>query len=145
MLAELGLEFGSGFDIRLIVAAMVFLAALATILALGFQFLRSDRMESRLKAVRDRRRELVQQQRTSFQTKSRLQMAPETGLKGFLLRSLKLQNILEAKQLRMRLARAGRRNPSAVGNYIVARFAAPIVTTALALGYVIFMASDKMS
>src|SRR5262245_48995992 len=123
MLAQLGFESTSGFNLSLIVSCVVFLAALATLLAFGFQFFRSDRLESRLKAVADRKKQLIQAQRAGFQVRSRLQVAPEGGLKALALKSFRLQNILDAKDLRSQLARAGHRNPSAVVNYIIARIA----------------------
>lgn len=144
MWAKLGFDFSEGFDIRFIVVLIVFAATLVSLVVFGLAYFRSDRLETRLRAVRDRRKELIHQQRIGLQQKSRVSAAPETGLKGWALGKFSLQNILDAKALRAKLARAGRRQPSAVTNYLFSRLAYPVVLGFAAFVFAVFLA-DKQS
>lgn len=145
MWARLGFDFASGFDVRFIVVLIVFGATLASLAAFGLTWFRSGRLESRLSAVRDRRKELMAQQRLGMQQKSRMGIGQEqSGLKRLALGKFSIQKMMDAKELRTKLARAGKRSPSAVGNYLFSRIAFPTV-----IGFVVFIVAvflmDKQS
>lgn len=117
----------------MIVAAI---AGFASVVALALPLLARDRLATRLRAVAARRQELSQQQ------KERLggRRAPQGGKRRLaLMRAvvdrLKLQDLLEAKELKQRLAQAGWRSQSAPLTFIFARVALPVVLLAVGLIY----------
>lgn len=122
---QLGINFSGGFNLNSIIVLAVFAATLATICALALPFMRGERFESRLRSVKERRRQLSQTQTTSFQTRNRLQVSQGKGIKAFALRGVSMRDLLDAKELRTKLARAGRRGPSAVANYLFMRIMVP--------------------
>ncbi len=139
---QLGINFAGGFSISSLIVIAVFGATLVTIIAMALPFMRGERFESRLRVVRERRRQLSQSQTSSFQARSRLQ-APNKGLKGLALRGVTMSDLLDAKELRMKLSRAGRRGPSAVANYLFMRIALPIVLVIVTLVYAWLVFPEK--
>jgi tight adherence protein C len=125
------------------IVLFVFGATMITILALALPFMRGERFESRLRAVRERRRQLSQNQTQSFQARARLQAVPNKGIKGLALRGVSMADLLDAKELRIKLARAGKRGPSAVANYLFKRIALPIIFVIVALLYAWLMFPEK--
>ncbi len=142
-MGQLGIDFSGGFNITSIIVLIVFAATVLTIFALALPFMRGERFEARLRAVRDRRRALSQAQTQSFQARNRLQAVPNTGIKGLALRGVSMSDLLDAKELRMKLARAGKRSPSAVANYLFKRIALPISFVIVALLYAWLLFPDK--
>ncbi len=142
-MAQLGVDFSSGFNMTSIIVLIVFTATIATIFALAMPFMRGERFEARLRAVRERRRALSNAQTQSFQARNRLQAVPNKGIKGFFLRGVSMSDLLDAKELRVKLARAGKRNPSAVANYLFKRIALPISFVIAALLYAWLVFPDK--
>jgi tight adherence protein C len=140
---QLGINFGGGFDLNSIIVLAVFAAALATVAAVALPFMRGERFEARLRSVKERRRALSQTQQTSFQTRNRLQVSSGKGLKAFFLRGVSMRDLLDAKALRTQLARAGRRGPSAVANYLFMRMAIPAILVIVALLYAWLVFPDK--
>jgi len=140
---QLGIDFGGGFDINGIIILVVFAATMATVAALALPFMRGERFEARLRSVKERRRQLSQTQTTSFQTRNRLQVSSGRGLKAMFLRGVKMRDLLDAKELRIKLARAGKRGPSAVANYLFMRMAVPTVLVIVALLYAWLIFPDK--
>ncbi|HET6619860.1 MAG TPA: type II secretion system F family protein [Dongiaceae bacterium] len=140
---QLGIDFSGGFSMSSMIVLMVFAATLITIFAMALPFMRGERFEGRLKAVRERRRQLSQAQTQSFQARSRLQAVPNKGIKGLFLRGVTMQDLLDAKELRAKLARAGKRNPGAVANYLFKRIALPIIFVVIALLYAWMVFPDK--
>jgi tight adherence protein C len=132
---QLGIDFSGGFSMTSMIVLIVFAATLITIFAMVMPFMRGERFEGRLKAVRERRRQLSSAQTQSFQVKNRMQAVPSKGIKGLALRGVSMQDLLDAKELRTKLARAGKRGPSAVANYLFTRIATPIVLVIVALVY----------
>jgi tight adherence protein C len=139
---QLGINFAGGFDLGSLIVLAVFGATLITIIAMALPFMRGERFESRLRVVRERRRQLSQSQTSSFQARSRLQ-TPNKGLKGLALRGVSMSDLLDAKELRMKLSRAGRRGPSAVANYLFMRIAFPIVLIIVTLVYAWLVFPEK--
>ncbi|MGH6933687.1 MAG: type II secretion system F family protein [Dongiaceae bacterium] len=140
---HLGINFSGGFSFSGIIVLVVFAATLVTIFAMALPFMRGERFESRLKSVRERRRQLSQAQATSFQARTRLQMQPNTGIKRWALRGISMQDLLDAKELRTKLARAGKRGPGAVANYLFMRIATPIILVIITLVYAWVVFPDK--
>ncbi len=110
-------------------------AGFASVLAVGLPLLNRDQLASRLKAVSARRQELSARQRDGLKTGSRFQPKRHVGLMRAVLARLNLQDMLEAKDLRMKLAQAGWRHQTAAVTYTFSRVAAPVVLLALALLY----------
>jgi tight adherence protein C len=140
---QLGIDFGGGFNLNGIIIIAVFAATLATIVALALPFMRGERFEARLRSVKERRRQLSQAQTTSFQTRTRLQDGKGKGIKAFALRGVSMRDLLDAKELRIKLARAGRRGPSAVANYLFMRVAVPVCLIIGSLLYAWLVFPDK--
>ena len=107
-MAQLGVDFSGGFNMTSMIVLMVFAATIVTIFALALPFMRGERFEARLRAVRERRRALSQAQAQTFQARNRLQAVPNKGIKGLALRGVSMADLLDAKELRMKLARAGK-------------------------------------
>ena len=134
-MGQLGIDFSGGFNMTSMIVLMVFAATMITIFAMALPFMRGERFENRLKAVRERRRQLHTAQTQSFQARNRLQAVPNKGIKGFALRGVSMSDLLDAKELRSMLARAGKRGPSAVANYLFTRIATPIILVIVVLIY----------
>jgi tight adherence protein C len=119
------------------VIALVFAAAaFASVLALLLPLVQRDQLASRLKAVAARRQELSARQRADLQGSRRQKPRRRVALMRAVVDRLKLQDMLEAKALKMRLAQAGWRRPSAAVTYIFSRVAMPVVMLASSLVYV---------
>src|SRR5688572_21458942 len=140
---QLGVDFSGGFSMTSMIVLIVFAATVMTIFALVLPFMRGERFESRLRAVRERRRQLSQAQTQSFQARTRLQAVPNKGIKGLALRGVSMSDLLDAKELRTKLARAGKRGPGAVANHLFKRIALPISFVIVSLLYAWIMFPDK--
>ena len=117
----------------IIVAAI---AAFASVLAVGLPLASRDQLASRLKAVAARRQELSARQRDELAGgRRRFQPSRRVGLMRAVLGRLKLQDMLEAKSVKAKLAQAGWRQPSAAVTYIFSRVAAPVLLFAVGLVY----------
>lgn len=121
------------FTLIVIVAAT---AAFASVLAVGLPLLSKSQMASRLKAVAARREELSARQRATLQEgRKRYQPKRHVGLMKGVLDRLKLQEMLEARDLKSRLSQAGWRQPGAAVTYMFSRLAGPVLMLAFALLY----------
>jgi len=130
------------FDLPLIIVILSGIAAFASVLAVTLPFLRTERHDTRLKSVAQRRQALVDQQRAAYRQKSRPQ--PRQSLwRRMAMKRFNLEAFLEAHELRMKLARAGWRGQSAAANFIFARLAIPIVVLVLSMIYVTGVFSGK--
>lgn len=131
------------FDIEYIIVAASAFAAFASVIAVGLPFLRGDRFESRLKSVSERRRELAHHRKDAYQTRNKLQLGSGSKWKEFAIRRFKLQDLLEAKKLRVDLARAGRRGQRAVVNFLFTRISMPIALLIFSLIYTSTVFADR--
>jgi tight adherence protein C len=117
------------------------LAAAASVLAVALPLVARDRRASRIKAVSSRRRELSERQRAELDqargSARRRGAKPQrrVALMRAVIDRLKLQDLLEAKALKARLASAGWRGQAAPLTFIFARVALPILLLALGLIY----------
>jgi tight adherence protein C len=111
-------------------------AAFASVLAVALPLLARDRLASRLRAVAARRQELSAQQRAALQG-GRRKALPQRRLAMMraVVDRLKLRDLLEAKELKSRLAQAGWRSQSAPLTYIFSQVALPVLLLAVGLVY----------
>ncbi|CAA7611450.1 Flp pilus assembly protein TadC [Candidatus Terasakiella magnetica] len=121
------------------------IAAFASVLALSLSVVARDRRASRLKAVAMRRQELSARQREAL-NQGRQKIAPpkrRLALMRAVVDRLKLQDLLEAKALKLRLAQAGWRGRSAPLTYVFSRVALPVLLLAIGLIYAATMFSEQ--
>jgi tight adherence protein C len=125
------------FTLPNLIMMVAALAAFASVVALSLPLLARDRLVSRLRAVAARRQELSAQQRDALAAGSRRRAPPRRrlALMRAVVDRLKLQDLLEARELKARLAQAGWRGQSAPLTYIFARVALPVVLLAVGLVY----------
>ncbi|HLN25754.1 MAG TPA: type II secretion system F family protein [Patescibacteria group bacterium] len=140
------------FDLGTLIVILAALAAFVSVMAAAMPFIqRGDNLASRLKAVADRRKQLSDKQRQALQAKSaRFQPKRHVGLMRMVLGRLKLQNMLEDRDLKAKLAQAGWRRQSAAVVFVFGRIALPIVMLVLTLlylsspGFATWQTSSKM-
>ncbi|MDA8233118.1 MAG: type II secretion system F family protein [Magnetospirillum sp.] len=118
-----------------LIVVIAAVAAFASVLALGLPLMQRNHLASRMKAVSARREELSARQRENLKPARRSQPQRHVGLMRAALNRLNLQALLEAKELKVKLAQAGWRHQSAAVTYTFARVASPVVLLALALVY----------
>ncbi|KIL99711.1 Type II/IV secretion system protein TadC associated with Flp pilus assembly [Paramagnetospirillum magnetotacticum MS-1] len=117
------------------------LAAAASVLALALPLLARDRRAARIKAVSGRRRELSERQKADLDqargSGRRRGAMPQrrVALMRAVIDRLKLQDLMEAKALKAKLAQAGWRGQAAPLTFIFARVALPVLLLALGLIY----------
>jgi tight adherence protein C len=85
--------------------------------------------------VVNKREELSVSQREGFQQRRRLQPGRSEGWMRIVIKQLKLQDMLEAKDLKKRLVQAGYRSNSAPVTFIFMRVAAPLLLAGIAAFY----------
>jgi len=125
-----------GFNLPSLIVVVVFLAAFASVLAATLPFVMRDSFASRLRSVAERRQELRAKQQEKFQQRRTLIPTRHEGMMRAIVNTFKMENLLQAKELRLKLMQAGWRHPSTPVKFIFARIALPI---ALALGAFIYM------
>lgn len=124
------------------------LAAAAAVLAVALPLLARDRRNARLKAVATRRLELSTRQKLELdQPRSGRRRSQPPQRRLALMRAvvdrLKLQDLLEAKALKARLAQAGWRGRTAPVTFIFARVALPVLLLAVGLIYATTLFADQ--
>ncbi len=119
----------------LLISGIAAIAAFASVVAVSLPLLARDRLSLRLKAVSERRTELADLQRAGLSK----QINPKTLKRQAMMRAvidrLKLQNMIEAKDLKLRLAQAGWKGKSAPLTYVFAQVALPVLFLVLGLFY----------
>jgi tight adherence protein C len=128
-------NFAFGFDLPTVIVMVVFVAAFASVLAVALPFMKSDAFAARRRAVAERRDQLAVQQRESFSQRRRLQPGRSESWMRAVITKLKLQDMLEAKELKRRVIQAGWRSGSAPVTFIFARLAVPLVLGGIAVFY----------
>jgi len=129
-------NFKVAFDVPTIIVGVVFVAAFASILAVALPFMRNDAFAARRRAVAERRDILAVQQRENFSQRRRLQPGRSESWMRAVLTKLKMQDMLEAKDLKRRLIQAGWRGTAAPVTFIFARLVGPIALGGFAWFYV---------
>ena len=115
---------------------IVLLAALGSfiaILGLGSQFIKSDDLSKRMKTVTDRRAELSAEQMVRLKG-NRDKQAKQQKRVDFMratLEKFNLQNMIASKELRIKLAQAGKRGQNSAVTFGFMRLAVPVVIAGL--------------
>ena len=123
-------------ELSTLVTMIAAVAAFASVMAVGLSVTDRSQLSSRLKAVAAKRQELSVRQRDALKPAARRQPPRRhVGVMRAVLARLKLQDRLEGKDIRAKLAQAGWRAPSAAVTYAFSRVASPVLLFALALLY----------
>src|ERR1700749_384713 len=113
-------NFKFGLDLPTVIVLVVFIAAFASVLAVALPFMKNDAFAARRRAVAERRDQLSVQQRENYSQRRRLQPGRSESWMRAVIVKLKLQDMLEAKDLKRRLIQAGWRSNSAPVTFIFA-------------------------
>jgi tight adherence protein C len=119
------------------------IAAFASVLAVAYPLVSRDAISSRLRAVAARRQELSARQRAGLKGKHRQPPARRLALMQAVVSRLNLQELLEARELRIRLSQGGFRSRSAPLTYVFARVALPVGLLAVGLVYASTIFADQ--
>lgn len=120
-------EFEFGMNLPSVIIVISFVAAFASVMAVALPFVSRDSFANRLKSVADRREELRVRQQEQFQQRKRLMPTRQEGMMRAIINLFKMENLLQAKDLRLQLQQAGWRHPSTPVRFIFARIAGPIL------------------
>ncbi len=125
-----------------IIMAIAGFGSFLTIIAFGMPIVTRDSFNSRLKAVAQRREELLQvaDQEKTDASKSRLRQQHSKTYVKIVVERLKLLNPANSKNIRNSLAQAGLRGPGPLYTYVFFRFVLPIVFGVLTILYVFVLA-----
>ena len=123
-----------------LLAAFVAIICFATVITLAAPMMTSDKLESRLKSVANRREELRRRSRAQIST------ARDGGIRrtdeGFykkVVESLQLSKLLEDPTVIDKLAEAGFRGPRPVSTFYFFRFLGPFILAAMVGVYLFFI------
>ncbi len=117
---------------------IIFMATAGTfmmVVAIAMPFIQQDQMKSRLKVVAKRREELLAQQRARLQEKKKSSVVSESqiGMMKKVVVAVNLQDLLASQELKLKLAGAGYRGPSAAIIFTFTRILLPVVLGLLAV------------
>ncbi len=130
------------YDKELVVTILVAVAAFATIITVAMPYLERDKLSNRLKTVTTRREELRMKQREMFenqgQQKAQLRSTP-VGFMKQVVEQFKLQDLMEAPEMKNKLARAGLRGQRPLITFMFIRMLLPIVLLFGAIFYLYFI------
>src|SRR5689334_8978118 len=132
----------SGFDLPTVIICVAFIAAFASVLAVATPFLQNDKFAARRKAVAFKRDELQIQQREGFNSRRRLQPTRSESAMRNVIKQLRLEDMLEQKDLKRRLIQGGYRTTSAPVTFTFVRLALPIGLGVLAFFYSLSLFPD---
>lgn len=135
--------FGLLLEPDFVIAALSAIAAFATIVTLAFPLLQGDQLGARMKSVSKRRDELKRKQREAFVANARKGQLRTTSA-GFMKRTvdnLKMEKLLESKEIKERLARAGYRGQRHIVAFTFFRFMMPPIVFFAAFIYIVFFAN----
>ena len=135
--------FGLLLELDFVIAALSAIAAFATIVTLAFPLLQGDPLGARMKSVSKRRDELRRKQREAFVANGRKGQLRTTSA-GFMKRTvdnLKMEKLLESKELKERLARAGYRGQRHIVAFTFFRFLMPPIVFVAAFIYFVFISN----
>ncbi|HWY15394.1 MAG TPA: type II secretion system F family protein [Rhizomicrobium sp.] len=124
--------FNIFFDPRFDATALAAIFAFATIMTLGVPLLERNALGARMKAVAQRREELRRKHHAALKNRGGLRTEPLTFIRQT-VEGLNLAKIVEAEQVREKLARAGHRGQGALITFIFFRFVMPFIVFVAAL------------
>jgi tight adherence protein C len=131
-----------GFDLPTVIILVAFIAAFASVMAVATPFLQNDKFVARRKAVAFKRDELQIQQREGFNSRRRLQPTRSESFMRNIIKQLRLEDMLEQKDLKRRLIQAGWRNSSAPVTFTFVQLCMPIGLGLLAFFYSLSLFPD---
>lgn len=128
-------------SLELLLVGVAAIAAFVSVLALGLQLTSRDQLASRLKAVAARRQQLSARQRDGYKT-SRFQPKRHVNWMKAVVDRMNPKEMLEARDLKNKLAQAGWRSSSAGVTFLFSRIAVPVVAFGLGLVYATSVFAD---
>lgn len=122
------------------VLASVFaaVACFATVMTLALPAFQSDKLETRLKSVTNRREQLRRQSRAALDQKG-LKQSDGSGFMKDIVDKLDLQKLLEDPNVKNKMTQAGLRGGAPVAAFYFFRFALPFIFGAVAFFYVFIL------
>jgi tight adherence protein C len=132
-----------GLNLPSLIIIISFVAAFASVMAVALPLISRDSFADRLKNVAARREELKARQQEQFQQRKRLMPGRHEGTMRAIISLFKMEELLQAKDLRLKLQQAGWRHPSTPVRFIFARIAAPIVLLVGGYLYMSIAVPDK--
>ncbi|TNE58034.1 MAG: type II secretion system F family protein [Alphaproteobacteria bacterium] len=130
-------------DPEFLITIMVAVAAFATIITLAMPWLQRDRLNSRLKLVANQREELRRKSREALNNKNEPAKLRDNSA-GFMkdvVDRFNLRNMLESKEIKMKLMQAGFRGQRPVVAFVFFRLVAPPVMFGVFMLY-LFLVND---
>ena len=125
-------------DPGLLAAVFAAIACFATILTLALPAFQSDKLETRLKSVTERREQLRRQNRAAINQRG-LKQNEGSGFMKDTVDKLDLQKLLEDPNVKNKMTQAGLRGGGPLATFYFFRFALPFVFAAIAFFYVFVM------
>ena len=135
-------NFTFGFDLPTVIIIVAFIAAFASVMAVATMFMQNDQFVARRRAVAFKRDELQIQQRDAYQQRRRLQPTRSESMMRSILKRLRLDDMLEQKDLKRRLIQAGWRSGSAPVTFTFVRLLMPLGLAALTVFYTFSLFPD---
>ncbi len=136
-----GIELGLNLPSLIIVIS--FVAAFASVMAVALPLVSQGSFSDRLKNVVAKRQELRVRQQEQFQQRKRLMPAKHEGVMRAVINLFKMDQLLQAKDLRLRLLQAGWRHPSTPVRFIFARIVGPVSLLIGGYLYISFAMPEK--
>jgi tight adherence protein C len=130
-------NFTFAFDLPTVIVCVAFVAAFASIMAVALPFMQNDTFAARRRAVAFKRDELQIQQREGYQQRRRLQPTRSESAMRNVLKQVRLDKMLEQKELKRRLIQGGWRGSSAPVTFTFVRLALPIGLGLLTSFYIV--------
>lgn len=125
-------------DPGLLAAVFAAIACFATVLTLALPAFQSDKLETRLKEVTNRREQLRRQSRATLNQKG-LKQSQGEGFMKETVDKLDLQKLLEDPNVKDKMSQAGLRGGGPLAAFYFFRFALPFVFGAVVFFYVFIM------
>jgi tight adherence protein C len=122
------------FDRDLMITVVAAIFAFATIVTVGLPLLERDALGARMKSVSARREELRQKHHAALKQRTALRAEPSSFMKQT-LEKLKLSNILESEDTRIKLIQAGYRGQAPLVAFLFFRFVMLFIVFFAALFY----------
>lgn len=118
-------------------AVLVAVAVFGTAMAILMPYLKTDRLETRLKAVSEQREKLRKQSRAALEQRSLRHK--NDSLVGDISSKLNLAKALEDPKIAEKLTQAGLRGPAPLSAFYFARMSLPFVFALLTFFYIFFV------
>ncbi len=113
-------------------------AMFATVISITMPVLKGDKLETRLKAVTQRREQLRRQSRARLEEKTSIRRESK-GMMSDVTKKLDLVRLLEDPTIEMKMAQAGMRGPGPISTFYFCRFTLPFIGAVLAFFYIFFV------